>query len=251
MTIHVVKAWSSDRVVPVLEIFFSRTQNETDPDALAVTFRRAIAAEGYENLVVARADGRRWMEAPWRDLPAGVGDAYFRHRWYEIDPILNRALTARLPFCWNDVLAFGELDECQIALMKELRALGVHSGITVPVHGPGHRCDVLSLSVRRHGSPDQSRRPLVYAMAQQAWRRYLELKEPDGYGRPGPISFSAREKECLRWVKLGKSYTDIGLIMGISRKTVEFHVSNAMKKLDSNDKTSAVVKAIQCGLLEL
>ena len=61
---------------------------------------------------------------------------------------------------------------------------------------------------------------------------------------------SDREKACLSWTALGKSSWEIGRILSISENTVVFHIKNAMKKLGTNNRTVAAVKAVQLGLIE-
>lgn len=61
---------------------------------------------------------------------------------------------------------------------------------------------------------------------------------------------SDRERACLSWTALGKSSWEIGRILSISENTVIFHIKNAMKKLGTNNRTLAAVKAMQLGLIE-
>lgn len=63
------------------------------------------------------------------------------------------------------------------------------------------------------------------------------------------IKLSEREKEILRWTGDGKTASEIGQILTLSHSTVNFHLRNAMFKLDAPNKTSAVVKAIYLQLL--
>jgi LuxR family transcriptional regulator, activator of conjugal transfer of Ti plasmids len=63
-------------------------------------------------------------------------------------------------------------------------------------------------------------------------------------------ALSDREKECLSWTALGKSSWSIGQILGISESTVNFHIKNVMKKLKTNSRTAAAVKAMSLGLIE-
>ena len=63
------------------------------------------------------------------------------------------------------------------------------------------------------------------------------------------IRLSSRELEVLKWTAEGKIASDIGMILGLSTRTVNFHISTAMKKLGANNKTSAVVMAAKSGLL--
>jgi DNA-binding CsgD family transcriptional regulator len=66
-----------------------------------------------------------------------------------------------------------------------------------------------------------------------------------------PVQLSRREKDCLTWTAQGKSSGDIGMILNISENTVNFHVKNAMRKLETTSRTVAVVKSIRLNLIEL
>lgn len=58
-----------------------------------------------------------------------------------------------------------------------------------------------------------------------------------------------QEAEVLKWTADGKTSGDIGVILGISENTVNFHIKNAISKLRAANKTAAVVKAALLGLL--
>lgn len=60
-----------------------------------------------------------------------------------------------------------------------------------------------------------------------------------------------QEIECLRWCKEGKTNWEIGGILRISEKTVEFHLGNAMKKLGAGNRITAVVRGLRLGLIAL
>ncbi|MDA9445739.1 helix-turn-helix domain-containing protein [Bradyrhizobium sp. CCBAU 21360] len=64
------------------------------------------------------------------------------------------------------------------------------------------------------------------------------------------VVLSEREKQCLRWVEKGKSSWAIGVILGVSVNTVNFHIKNAMRKLETTSRTQCVVKARHLGLLD-
>jgi DNA-binding CsgD family transcriptional regulator len=62
---------------------------------------------------------------------------------------------------------------------------------------------------------------------------------------------SEREKEILRWIGQGKTSWDIGLILGISVHTVNFHINNIMQKFDVTNRLHAVAIAVQLGLIDI
>lgn len=49
--------------------------------------------------------------------------------------------------------------------------------------------------------------------------------------------------------RLGKTAGEIATIINITERTVNFHISNAMEKLNCINKTAATVKAALLGLL--
>jgi DNA-binding CsgD family transcriptional regulator len=64
------------------------------------------------------------------------------------------------------------------------------------------------------------------------------------------VTISAREKEVLNWLKQGKSSWDISVILGISERTVSFHVYNIMQKLGVANRPQAVAMAAHSGLID-
>lgn len=65
-----------------------------------------------------------------------------------------------------------------------------------------------------------------------------------------PPKLSQRERACLCWTARGKSSWEIGEILSISQNTVNFHIKNAMRKLETSSRTVAAIKAMQLGLIE-
>jgi len=66
----------------------------------------------------------------------------------------------------------------------------------------------------------------------------------------GASTLSPREIECLKWSACGKSFDDVATILGISRETVKVHLRRAASKLDAVNRSHAIAKAVQLGLIE-
>jgi DNA-binding response OmpR family regulator len=67
---------------------------------------------------------------------------------------------------------------------------------------------------------------------------------------PKRIALGERERETLTWAARGKTFAEIGQILGLSRRTVEFHLDNARRKLGVPTRTQALVKAAIGQLIE-
>lgn len=64
-----------------------------------------------------------------------------------------------------------------------------------------------------------------------------------------PPALSERELEVLKWTAEGKTSGEVAMIMNITERTVNFHISNCIVKLDAANKLHAAVKAAVSGLL--
>ena len=66
----------------------------------------------------------------------------------------------------------------------------------------------------------------------------------------GAEKLSGREIEVLGLVSQGKRNKEIADLLIVSEDTVKMHLKHIFRKLHANDRTQAVVIAIQQGLLE-
>lgn len=60
-----------------------------------------------------------------------------------------------------------------------------------------------------------------------------------------------REHDCLCWAARGKTAWEISMIMGISERTVNFHLSNCLRKTNSNNRQQAISRCLAVGLIHL
>jgi DNA-binding NarL/FixJ family response regulator len=74
--------------------------------------------------------------------------------------------------------------------------------------------------------------------------RALAAREPHS-------ELSSRELEVLHLLVGGNSNKDIANVLGITEATVKSHVSTILMRLDVEDRTQAVVAALQRGLVHL
>ena len=58
-----------------------------------------------------------------------------------------------------------------------------------------------------------------------------------------------REREVLQWTAMGKGCWETGQIVGISERTVKFHLQNIYRKLNVVNRAQAIAKAAERQLL--
>jgi DNA-binding CsgD family transcriptional regulator len=61
---------------------------------------------------------------------------------------------------------------------------------------------------------------------------------------------SSREIEVLNWIKEGKSSWEISVILGVGKRTIDFHVSNIKQKLNAATRAQAVAIGLQNRIIE-
>jgi DNA-binding CsgD family transcriptional regulator len=64
------------------------------------------------------------------------------------------------------------------------------------------------------------------------------------------LLISARELDCLKWTAAGKTAWEASVILGITERTVRFHLNMAREKLKCATTTQAVAKAVANQLID-
>ena len=115
----------------------------------------------------------------------------------------------------------------------------------VPV---GNGSTTLGLVVFAGGAIDLTplARAILFVAAYAALTQAFDLAgKPAQTAKRAPGSLTDREAECLRWLSVGKSDSEISIILGISPRTVRFHIDNAKVKLGAATRIQAVAKALR------
>jgi len=166
-----------------------------------------------------------------------------------IDPVTNKGRKRAGAFRWSELYNHTSTTEIERRVFDEAATFGLRSGISVPLHGPEGSFAVMSFAQSLNREFDD--RTINYLQL-AALHFHLRMgRFATTSGSENMPNLSLREKECLLWVARGKSSWDIGVILGISENTVNFHIKNVMRKLDVNSRTVAARKAFEFGIIEL
>jgi DNA-binding NarL/FixJ family response regulator len=189
---------------------------EDDPEATAL-IAEELVERGYE-VVIAR-DGREGFAAILKNMPdlvlsdismPGMSGFEVLERLTALAPRFRH-----MPFVF--LTALSDRD-------NELRGrqLGADDYVTKPID-----FDVLATIITAR---------LAGVARMELWPKLVDLND--------------REVETLTWVARGKTSAEIAQILGLSKRTVDFHIDNARAKLGAATRTQAVMKAADGGLIE-
>ena len=171
---------------------------------------------------------------------------YFKKELYKFDPVLYESVRSNLPVAWKNINWQLTKETHNFKLLAE-KYFGIN-GITL-IFKDKVASTLISLrfsdsyTLNDEGCLISWIAPHIHAVFERegSYQR-KRLWTPD---------LSKREIEVLQWLKDGKSNWDISVILSISERTVKFHLSNIFKKLVVNNRSQALAKGMNYGLIDL
>ena len=181
-------------------------------------------------------------------LPEGFGQRFITLNYGVTNPISQRARESDEAFFWHDVRYDSAVNPEGHKVMVDAASAGLTDGYCVPVHLPEGGRGLVSFL----GSPmplGDDERLALQAVSFAAHSQVHYLRTPDA----GKVvaRLTAREREVLRWTAAGKTADASAEILGISVRTVEYHLLNAARKLNTANRTHTVVEALRSRQLSL
>lgn len=171
-------------------------------------------------------------------------------QWIRADPSIGQIRNAFAPFAWS-TRSGQDVTPQQRAWLDGERSRGIDAGLTIPVQDSEGCPAYLNL----FGIDEAAVRDLIDARAAelaftaaQFHARAKALVPVAHWVGHGP-KLSNREIECLRLAAFGQNVNESGQTLGISGRTVEFHLRNALDKLGAPTKIRAVVLAFGTGIV--
>jgi len=178
-------------------------------------------------------------------------DRYVRHRYLQLDPVVDLAARSTRPFYWGHGRFLRAFRKQQRVVFEEAREFGIVSGLSIPVRcarGAVGVFSVVASDATRLKEATRCEHERLFAaaydthdFAQNHWFAAAK-KDPD----PG---LTVRERECLLWTIEGKTAEDVAAILGVSVFTVNRHASTAARKLGCLNKYHAAFRALRADLI--
>lgn len=185
---------------------------------------------------------------PIRHLSTSADAEREDEAWINGDPSLARVRGTYAPFCWS-TRGGQMLSPAQRDWLQDERARGIDAGLAIPVQDSGGCPAYLSLFGFDEASIqqliDRDAAQMAFLASQFHARAKVLIPIADWVARAPRLS--NREIECLRLAALGQTVDESGQTLGISGRTVEFHLRNALEKLGAPTKLRAVVLAFGAG----
>ncbi|HEC28992.1 MAG TPA: LuxR family transcriptional regulator [Gammaproteobacteria bacterium] len=186
------------------------------------------------------------------NYPAEWRARYESENYMGIDPVVTHCASHITPVTWDYITQMGQQDENTRQFMYEAKGFGLNSGISIPVHTPQGEFAIFNLSsiqnnsyTNKHILQVMPHAQLFTAYVHEAVRRVFA----NDILPLGQVNLTRREKECLLWVADGKTAWETSQILGVSERTIVFHMQNSAEKLNVVNRAQTVARAVSLGLI--
>jgi len=107
----------------------------------------------------------------------------------------------------------------------------------------------IEIKARRLGVDDFVTKPIDFDLLEAIIvARMAGVARTEVFART--VDMSDRETETLTWAARGKTSAEIAMILGLSKRTVDFHIENARIKLGAATRIEAAIKAATSRLIQ-
>ena len=173
---------------------------------------------------------------------------YWQNGYFEVDPVFQTALDKPGTQHWGATYREATSPKQQ-EFMAAAKKFGLSDGITTG--SADSACGVATFcSFASASSVDAARYvPLIEYFGYYVHMALLRTAPANAQSMDRCVKkLTLRELTILNWVKNGKTNWEIAQIMGVTERTIRFHVESIFSKLDVTSRSQAVATAIEHGL---
>lgn len=168
--------------------------------------------------------------------PIQKAEEYVANRLYEHDPVPLHIWSNFRPYVWR----LATLPTCSGRDFRDfLGSTPVKSGIVVPTYLTEDSCSMLSLSRDACADLDPATIPETIFLASALTLRFQSPHRSADHSLEKIDRLSARQREILKWIVLGKSNADIATICDLTKRNVDYHVGTILRLLDTASRSQA------------
>ena len=226
--------------------YIDEIKNITELDVLADHFTKTIKRLGFKQHVSSSVVDL--SEMPENSFlicryPQAWLDRYVEQNYCDFDDVFKAAFNQTTPFVWKD----GDRDMKNQQIFSESGEFGIVHGITVPIIVKGYYPSTVNIAGDIANIPEENFHALhLISIHYHDLILNILTQNKEKHKK---VCLTKRQKECLQWAAGGKSYNDIGDILSISTRTVQFHISNTMKAFGVATHEQAIAKATSMGII--
>jgi DNA-binding CsgD family transcriptional regulator len=237
------------------EDYLGRANAATSVKALFKVFVDTVNQHGLDRAIFSLSTEHDDIDTPAQlglihNYPRDWMEYYFEKGFDRIDPVLIHASQKVGMFEWKEIPRYLDLRKKQRLCLNLGEEAGLHNGLGILMRGPCNQTAGIALACSEKKDSFDGAVDLVSAYCNHYYVSYKRLNE-----RPAPagpnLFLTDKERDILSMVARGKSDAMIARKLHMSVHTVDSHMRKIFRKLETNNRTMAVVKALARGLIHL
>ncbi len=176
---------------------------------------------------------------------------YWQNGYADIDPVFRTASRAPGTQVWKHTYRQATTKE-ELDFIETAKGFGLIDGVTTGSVDPA--CGLASFCSFAGGEDLDAERyvQLVEYLGHHLHLALMRTEPRHTYVLDRCVKkLSVRELTILNWMKNGKTNWEIAQILGVTERTIRFHVESIFSKLDVTSRSQAVATAIEHGLPDL
>jgi LuxR family transcriptional regulator, quorum-sensing system regulator LasR len=203
------------------------------------------------NPLPAHRDTRAFV---WTTLPKEWVRLYATNAYVEVDPRVTLTYNRNAPFVW-DAADFAH-EPRYASFLADAGRFGVRSGVAIHFRDPAHGRILVAYNSkvspvdevrRRRVSARLGEMVLLATTFHDVFMASIIDNHQEGANSRSPLS--PRELQCLALAANGMTSMDIGIKLGITERTANFHFRNLIGKLGVLNRHEAIAVGIARGIV--
>jgi len=237
------------------EDYVEKANEAGSVEALFKVFIETVKRHGLDRAIFSISTEHGDIDTPAQlglihNYPRDWMDYYFQNGFDRIDPVLVHASRTVGMFEWKEIPRYLDLRKKQRLCLDLGEEAGLHNGLGILMRGPCNQTAGIALATVEKRDAFDGNRDLISAYCHHFYVCYKRLNQRLTPGEPN-LFLTVRERDILSMAAHGKSDAMIADKLHISVHTVDTNMRYIFRKLETNNRTVAVVKALGLGLIHL
>lgn len=182
------------------------------------------------------------------NYPEAWQKRYVKQQYVRVDPTVQHCMLSLQPLVWSSQSAN---TQSQKDFWEEARSYGLNVGWAQSSRDFIGTRGMLTLARSTDQLSEKEQKAQytnMFWLSQTVHSSIAKIVNETEFAQFN-LYLTTREKEVLRWTAEGKTSAEIAQILGVTERTVNFHLCNSMQKLNVNNKVSAAIRAVMLGIL--
>ncbi len=240
------------------EDYLQRSNQAQSEDELFAIYKEAVGSHGLDRVLLCLATehqdiGKVAGLGVMHNYPKHWMDYYFEKGLDKIDPVMIYGLRKMEAYTWEEIPRNMSLLKKQKDCLSEGQESGLYNGICTPLRGPENSLAGLSLASSEKKDSFSGNLDMITAYSNHFYIAYRRINQKGNNHTRNQTTqnyaLTPKQREILTWAAISKTNEEIGIILGISPRTVEWHMKTIYEKLNAYGRVLAVTKAITYGLI--